>query len=89
MCKKLQKVVQKLNKPSYFEEMESALDKLDDLAYELEKAYEWLDDHKGDRRNSCSSRKKIGNLQKACERLRDAYEDEFEEESSSNEDDDK
>ncbi|MCO5571363.1 hypothetical protein L7F22_025101 [Adiantum nelumboides] len=67
--------------------MENALDKLDDLEYELEKAYEWLDDHKGDKRKSCSSRKKICMLQKACERLRDAYEDEFEEESSDEDDD--
>ncbi|MCO5580250.1 hypothetical protein L7F22_034116 [Adiantum nelumboides] len=67
--------------------MENALDKLDDLEYELEKAYEWLDDHKGDKRKSCSSRKKVCMLQKACERLRDAYEDEFEEESSDEDDD--
>ncbi|MCO5596351.1 hypothetical protein L7F22_050412 [Adiantum nelumboides] len=67
--------------------MENTLDKLDDLEYELEKAYEWLDDHKGDKRKSCSSRKKICMLQKACERLRDAYEDEFEEESSDEDDD--
>ncbi|MCO5570992.1 hypothetical protein L7F22_024723 [Adiantum nelumboides] len=67
--------------------MENALDKLDDLKYELEKAYEWLDDHKGDKRKSCSSRKKVCMLQKACERLRDAYEDEFEEESSDEDDD--
>ncbi|MCO5557576.1 hypothetical protein L7F22_011142 [Adiantum nelumboides] len=67
--------------------MENALDKLDDLEYELEKAYEWLDDHKGDKRKSCSTRKKICMLQKACERLRDAYEDEFEEESSDEDDD--
>ncbi|MCO5572868.1 hypothetical protein L7F22_026627 [Adiantum nelumboides] len=87
MGKKLQKVVQKLHKASCFEEMENALDKLDDLEYELEKAYEWLDDHKGDKRKSCSSRKKVCMLQKACERLRDAYEDEFEEESSDEDDD--
>ncbi|MCO5567102.1 hypothetical protein L7F22_020787 [Adiantum nelumboides] len=67
--------------------MENALDKLDDLEYELEKAYECLDDHKGDKRKSCSSRKKVCMLQKACERSRDAYEDEFEEESSDEDDD--
>ncbi|MCO5552875.1 hypothetical protein L7F22_006394 [Adiantum nelumboides] len=67
--------------------MENALDKLDDLEYELEKAYEWLDDRKRDKRKSCSSRKKVCMLQKACERLRDAYEDEFEEESSDEDDD--
>ena len=65
MSKKLQKVVKNLHKASCFEEMESALDKLDDLEYELEKACEWLVDHKGDKRKSCSSRKKVLMLQKA------------------------
>ena len=62
MCNKLQKVLKKLHRASCFQEMESALAKLDDLEDDLENAYEWLDDHKGDRHKSCSSRKKIGNL---------------------------
>ncbi|MCO5612984.1 hypothetical protein L7F22_067257 [Adiantum nelumboides] len=46
------------------------------------------EDHKGERRKSCSSMKKIRILQKACERLGDAYEDEFKMESSDDDDDD-
>ncbi|MCO5560736.1 hypothetical protein L7F22_014356 [Adiantum nelumboides] len=45
-------------------------------------------DHKSKRRKSCSSRKKVCILQKACERLRDAYEDVFKMDSSDDDDDD-
>ncbi|MCO5579432.1 hypothetical protein L7F22_033287 [Adiantum nelumboides] len=46
------------------------------------------EDHKGERRKSCSSRKKVCIPQKACEILRDAYEYEFKMESSDDDDDD-
>ncbi|KAI5054262.1 hypothetical protein GOP47_0030844 [Adiantum capillus-veneris] len=67
--------------------MERTLEKLDDFEDDLENAYEWPDDHKGDRRKSCSSRKKVFKLKKACEKLRDAYENEFEGDSSADDDD--
>ncbi|MCO5603693.1 hypothetical protein L7F22_057844 [Adiantum nelumboides] len=62
--------------------MEGDFQKLCDFEDDLENAFEWLEDHKGERRKSCSSRKKVCFLQKACERLRDAYEDDFKMESS-------
>lgn len=78
LCRKVQKVVKSLRKASCFEEMESALDKLDGLENELESAYEWCDHHKGESRKSCANRKKVSCLQKACEKLRDVFEEVFE-----------
>ncbi|MCO5584119.1 hypothetical protein L7F22_038042, partial [Adiantum nelumboides] len=66
--------------------MKNALQRLADFEDDLENAYEWLDTHKEDRKKSCSSRKSIGQLQKACEKLRDTFEDEFEGESSDDDD---
>lgn len=86
LCTKFHKIICKVHKASDWEEMKNALGKLDDFEDDLENAYEWLDNHKGDKQKSCSSRKKIGKLQKVCERLRDAYEDEFYGESSDDDD---
>ncbi|MCO5606360.1 hypothetical protein L7F22_060548 [Adiantum nelumboides] len=66
--------------------MESALDKLDDLEYDLESAYEWIDNHKGKSRKSCASRNKVRQLLEACGKLTDVFANEFE--SSEKEDDD-
>ena len=77
LCMKFQKIIRKVHKASVWEEMKNALGRLADFEDDLENAYEWLDNHKGDRQKSCSSRKSIGKLQKACEKLRDASEDEF------------
>ncbi|MCO5576831.1 hypothetical protein L7F22_030651 [Adiantum nelumboides] len=63
-----------------------AWDKLEDFEDDSERAYEWLTNHKGKRRTSCSSRKEVRKLQKACDRLRDAYVAEFEDESSDDDD---
>ena len=82
LCTKLHKIGCKLHEASSCKKMERALEKLDDFKDDLESAYKWLDDHEGKRRKSCSSRKKVWMLLKACERLRDAYEDEFKGESS-------
>ncbi|MCO5569012.1 hypothetical protein L7F22_022718 [Adiantum nelumboides] len=67
--------------------MEGAFEKLNDFEDDLHNAFEWLENHKGERRKSCSSRKKVCILQKACERLRDAYENELKRESSGGDDD--
>ncbi|MCO5596666.1 hypothetical protein L7F22_050734 [Adiantum nelumboides] len=63
-----------------------AWDKLEDSEDDLERAYEWLTNHNGKRRTSCSSRKEVRKLQEACDRLRDAYVAEFEDESSDDDD---
>ena len=86
LCTNFQKVSCKLHDASSYEKMQRALEKLYDFEEDLDNAYEWLDDHTRDQKNSCSSRKKVCILQKACERFRDTYKDVFKE--SSNDDDD-
>ncbi|MCO5599747.1 hypothetical protein L7F22_053854 [Adiantum nelumboides] len=63
-----------------------AWDKLEDFEDDLETAYEWLTNHNRKRRTSCCSRKEVRKLQEACDRLRDAYVAEFEDESSDDDD---
>ncbi|MCO5559113.1 hypothetical protein L7F22_012705 [Adiantum nelumboides] len=66
--------------------MKNALQRLTDFEDDLDYACEWLDTHKGDKQKSCSSRKSIGQLQKACEKLRETSEDQFKRESSDDDD---
>ncbi|MCO5612309.1 hypothetical protein L7F22_066574, partial [Adiantum nelumboides] len=66
--------------------MKNALQRLADFEDDLENAYERFDTHKGDMRKSCSIRKSNGQLQKACEKLRETSKDQFKGES--NDDDD-
>ena len=75
-----------MHKASTCKEINNALGRLADFEDDLENAYEWLENHKGDKQKSCSNRKSIGKLQKACEKLRDAFEDEFNGESSEDDD---
>ncbi|MCO5547904.1 hypothetical protein L7F22_001358 [Adiantum nelumboides] len=85
LCSKLRKFSRRMHKASA-DGTQVAWDKLEDFEDDLERAYEWLNNHKGKRRTSCSSRKEVRKLQKACERLRDAYVAEFEDESSDDDD---
>ncbi|MCO5572685.1 hypothetical protein L7F22_026443 [Adiantum nelumboides] len=85
LCSKLKKFSRRMHKASV-DGTHVAWDKLEDFEDDLERAYEWLTNHKGKRRTSCSSRKEVKNLQKACDRLRDAYAAEFEDELSDDDD---
>ncbi|MCO5570881.1 hypothetical protein L7F22_024610 [Adiantum nelumboides] len=83
---KFHRIIRKVHKASDLGEMKNALQRLIDFEDDLENANEWLDTHKGDKRKSCSSRKSIGRLQKACKKLRETYKDQFEGESSDDDD---
>ncbi|MCO5570343.1 hypothetical protein L7F22_024062 [Adiantum nelumboides] len=85
LCSKLQKLSRKTHKASV-DGTQVAWDKLEDFEDDLQRAYEWLTGHKRKRRTSCSSRKEVRKLQKACERLRDAYAAAFEDELSDDDD---
>ncbi|MCO5575122.1 hypothetical protein L7F22_028919 [Adiantum nelumboides] len=85
LCSKLQKFSRRMHKASV-DGTQVTWDKLEDFEDDLERAYEWLTNHKGKRRTSCSSRKEVRKLQNACDRLRDAYVVEFEDESSDDDD---
>ncbi|MCO5578878.1 hypothetical protein L7F22_032725 [Adiantum nelumboides] len=78
LCTKFHRIIRKVQKASDLEEMKNALQRLFDFEDDLENAYEWLDTHKGDKKKSCSIKKSIGQLQKACEKLREISEDWFE-----------
>ncbi|MCO5577532.1 hypothetical protein L7F22_031363 [Adiantum nelumboides] len=71
-------IICKVHKALEWGETKNALQTLADFEDDLENAFEWLDNHRGDMQKSCSSRKSIKRLQKACEKLRDTFEDEFE-----------
>ena len=63
------------------------MEKLDAFERELEDACEYLDDHKGRRHRSCSTKKGMRMLQKACAHLREKCEEKFESEESSDDED--
>lgn len=86
MCESLHKIIKKLCKASYFDELEKAREKLDRFQDFLESAYEWHDDHKRRRSRSCSSKKRVARLERACEALHEKYEDELEGDSSESDD---
>ncbi|MCO5551246.1 hypothetical protein L7F22_004745 [Adiantum nelumboides] len=74
LCTKFLKVVKRLLKASSREKMHVAKEKLDDLKCLLEDALEYLSEHKSRKVKSCSTRKGIRCLQKACEYLEEKYE---------------
>ena len=63
LCSKLQKSSRRMHKASVHG-TQVAWDKLEDFEDDLERAYEWLTNHKGKRRASCSSRKEVRNCRK-------------------------
>ena len=81
LCTKFHKIIKRFHKASSYERMERAFEKLDDFEVLLEDAYEYHKVHKGRRCRSCSSKKKVKMLEKACEKLRYRYEDKFESDS--------
>ena len=87
LCMKFQKINKKSHKISHYESMEHVMEKLDAFERELEDACEYLDDHKGRRRRSCSTKKGMRMLQKACAHLREKCEEKFESEESSDDED--
>ncbi|MCO5561430.1 hypothetical protein L7F22_015051 [Adiantum nelumboides] len=82
LCSKLQKSSRRMHNAS----IDGTQVNLEDFEDDLERAYEWLTNHKGKRRTSCFSRKEVRKLQEACDRLRDAYAAEFEDELSDDDD---
>ncbi|KAI5056282.1 hypothetical protein GOP47_0028100 [Adiantum capillus-veneris] len=85
LCSKLQKFSRRIHKASV-DGTQVAWDKLEDFEEDLERAYEWLTNHKGKRRTSCSSKKEVRKFHEACERLRDAFAVEFKDELSDDDD---
>ena len=85
LCTKFHKIIIKFHKASTCEKMKRYKKKLEEFGEVPEDAFEYHEGHKGNRCKSCSSKKRVRMLEKACEKLREKYEDEFE---SSDDDDD-
>ena len=88
LCTKLHKIIKKFHKASSSRKMERAFEKLDAFERDLESAYDYHENREGRRSRSCSSKKRVARLQKACEALREKYEDEFESDSRESDNDD-
>ena len=87
---KLYKIISKLKhatKNGSYGKMERVKEKLDSFEERLDDACEYHEMHKGRKKKTCSSKKRIARLQEACDALREKYEDEFESNSSEDEDD--
>ena len=65
--------------------MERAREKLDAFEEMLDDAYAYHEKPQRKKKRTCSSKKRIARLQSACEVLHEKYEDEFESESSDDE----
>ena len=79
LCTTFQKIIKRFHNASSYEKMERAREKLEEFEDLLEEVYEWHDDRKGKRHKSCSSKMMVSMLDKACDRLREKFEDEFSE----------
>ena len=86
LCTKFLKLMKRLHKASSREKLHVAKEKLDDLECLLDDALEYLSEHKGRKLKSCSTKKGMRCLQKACTYLEEKYEDRFDLDESSSDD---